>query len=128
MSEYADSFARNDIDFDVLPELTDQDLERLGVSLGHRRKILRAIRALGPNTSTDVTAAPAPKSSALLDTAAGERRYVTVMFCDLVGSTEICAGLDAEEWRDLVGEYLEGASAAVTDMGGTSRRSSATGF
>ena len=58
MSEYADSFARNDIDFDVLPELTDQDLERLGVSLGHRRKILRAIRALGPNTSTDVTAAP----------------------------------------------------------------------
>jgi class 3 adenylate cyclase/predicted ATPase len=118
MSEYADSFAQNDIDLDVLPELTDQDLERLGVSLGHRRKILRAIRALSSTTSTDITAAPAPKSSVPLDAAAGERRYVTVMFCDLVGSTEICARLDAEEWRDLVGEYLDGASAAVTAMGG----------
>jgi hypothetical protein len=50
--------------------------------------------------------------------AAGERRHVTVMFCDLVDSTGICSKLDAEEWRDLVGAYLDAASAAVTDMGG----------
>ena len=50
--------------------------------------------------------------------AAGERRHVTVMFCDLVGSTSISAGLDAEDWRDLVGSYLDAASAAVTEMGG----------
>ena len=50
--------------------------------------------------------------------AIGERRYLTVMFCDLVGSTAISAQLDAEEWRDLVGAYLDAASAAVTEMGG----------
>jgi class 3 adenylate cyclase len=49
---------------------------------------------------------------------AGERRYLTVMFCDLVGSTSISAGLDAEDWRDLVAAYLDAASAAVTEMGG----------
>ena len=52
--------------------------------------------------------------------AVGERRHVTVMFCDLVGSTSISAGLDAEDWRDLVGSYLDAASAAVTEMGATS--------
>ena len=50
--------------------------------------------------------------------AVGERRHITVMFCDLVGSTSISAGLDAEDWRDLVGAYLDAASAAVTEMGG----------
>jgi class 3 adenylate cyclase len=50
--------------------------------------------------------------------AAGERRHITVMFCDLVGSTSISAALDAEDWRDLVGAYLDAASAAVTEMGG----------
>jgi class 3 adenylate cyclase len=49
---------------------------------------------------------------------AGERRHITVVFCDLVGSTGIAARLDAEEWRDLVGAYLDAASAAVTEMGG----------
>jgi class 3 adenylate cyclase len=51
-------------------------------------------------------------------TTSGERRYLTVLFCDLVGSTGISAHLDSEEWRDLVGSYLEAASAAVTEMGG----------
>jgi class 3 adenylate cyclase len=56
--------------------------------------------------------------SASTPEAAGERRHVTVIFCDLVDSTGISAKLDAEEWRDLVGAYLEAASAAVTEMGG----------
>src|SRR5215468_9862501 len=103
MSEYAEHFSENDIDFSILPELTDQDLEKIGVtSLGHRRKILKAIAALdGP------VAAAAPEPPIGSAEATGERRYLTVMFCDLVGSTAISAQLDAEEWRDLVGAYLD---------------------
>lgn len=137
MSEYAQRFADNDIDFSILPDLTDQDLEKIGVtSLGHRRKILRAIAALAnvapAQTAPAIPPPPpasssVPKSSPVVGTspsspaaaeAAGERRYLTVMFCDLVGSTAISAQLDAEEWRDLVGGYLDAASAAVTEMGG----------
>jgi class 3 adenylate cyclase/predicted ATPase len=128
MSEYALRFAENDIDFSVLGDLTDQDLKDLGVSsLGHRRKILRAIAELG-STSTGSTVQPAdaprpmpspgPPPPTAVAEATGERRYLTVMFCDLVGSTGISAKLDAEEWRDIVGAYLDAASAAVTDMGG----------
>ena len=90
--------------------------------LGHRRKMLRAIAALDDSPAA---VAPhcrrnrsAPTAAPRLAEAAGERRYLTVMFCDLVGSTSISAGLDAEEWRDLVGAYLDAASAAVTEMGG----------
>jgi hypothetical protein len=108
LSEYADRFAENDIDFSFLPELTDLDLEKIGVaSLGHRRKILKAIAALnGPTAAPPAPAPPAPKPAAVpaLEPrvapaeAVGERRYLTVMFCDLVGSTGISAKLDAEEW------------------------------
>jgi class 3 adenylate cyclase len=81
---------------------------------------MRAIRELGPSPNAAVKARqasaptapePAPRDSA-------ERRHVTVMFCDLVDSTGIAAKLDAEEWRDLVGAYLDAASGAVTEMGG----------
>jgi class 3 adenylate cyclase len=71
--------------------------------------------------NTPVTPAPlaaAPPRPSVPVGAAGERRHLTMMFCDLVGSTEISAHLDAEEWRDLVGAYLDAASAAVTEMGG----------
>jgi len=133
LGEYASRFAENDIDFTILSDLTDQDLEKIGVaSLGHRRKILRAIAALNGATAANAQAAPAaaappasapiapapPRSAAADAASAAERRYLTVMFCDLVGSTGIAAKLDAEEWRDLVGGYLDAASAAVTEMGG----------
>ena len=126
MSEYVESFAENRIDISVLPDLTDQDLEKLGVLLGDRRKMLRAIANLDTSsaaTSPAPALAPAsPPTPAIAVVpaphAAGERRYLTVMFCDLVGSTGIAAKLDAEEWRDLVGAYLDAASAAVVEMGG----------
>jgi class 3 adenylate cyclase len=131
MSEYAQRFAENDIDFTILPELTDQDLEKIGIaSLGHRRKILKAIAALsGPAPPPLATFASrpdappphpavAPTPAAHAAKATGERRHITVMFCDLVGSTGISAALDAEDWRDLVGTYLDAASAAVTEMSG----------
>ncbi len=127
LSEYAQRFADNAIDLNVLPDLTDQDLEKIGVLLGHRRKILKAIAALNSGRAAQNGSAEAPKPSAAppipappIDAAGpiGERRYLTVMFCDLVGSTAISSQLDAEEWRDLVGAYLDAASAAVTEMGG----------
>src|SRR6516165_3410484 len=122
MSEYAQRFAENRIDFSVLPDLTDQDLEKLGVVLGDRRKMLRAIAKLESGTAqpSDVpsTAATSPTARAPVLEMVGERRHVTVMFCDLVDSTGIAARLDAEEWRDLVGAYLDAASTAVTEMGG----------
>ena len=126
MSEYVECFAENRIDISVLPDLTDQDLEKLGVLLGDRRKMLRAIANLdtaSAATSPAPALAPAsPLTPAIAVVpaphATGERRYLTVMFCDLVGSTGIAAKLDAEEWRDLVGAYLDAASAAVVEMGG----------
>ena len=127
MSEYAQRFNENGIDFGVLSDLTDQDLKDIGVLLGHRRKILRAIVALDGVAPAPAAPAPQPVTPAPIQAAttppvsaagAGERRYLTVMFCDLVGSTGISARLDAEEWRDLVGAYLDAASAAVTDMAG----------
>ena len=135
LSEYAERFAENGIDISVLPHLTDQDLKDMGVLLGHRRKILASIAelsstppapapALAPATAKPIVPPPMPaaettaRPSAPIADTDGERRYLTVMFCDLVGSTAISASLDAEEWRDLVGAYLDAASAAVTDKGG----------
>jgi hypothetical protein len=134
MSEYAQRFAENGITVAALPHLTEQDLKDMGVLLGHGRIMLAAIGEFAgpavakpfraptaePNTQGTTEHAAtltAARPSAGVD-ATGERRYLTVMFCDLVGSTGISAQLDAEEWRDLVGAYLDAASAAVAEMGG----------
>src|SRR5262252_7475331 len=97
MPEYAERFAANDIEIDILPELTDHDLEGLGISLGHRRRILRAIRG-SPQVVFQTAAAVAPHDSA-------ERRQLTVMFCDLVGSTSLSAKLDLEDLRAIIADY-----------------------
>jgi class 3 adenylate cyclase len=103
--------------------LTDQDLKDLGVVLGDRQKLLRAMASID-DKSPGVTPEPALLSARPTATAraaaeaTGERRFLTVMFCDLVGSTSISAQLDAEEWRDLVGLYLDAASEGVIEMGG----------
>ena len=80
MSEYAQRFAENGIDVSVLPHLTDQDLKDIGVLLGHRRKMLAAIAELGGAAAKPAASEPKPQDIA-------ERRQVTVMFSDLVGST-----------------------------------------
>jgi predicted ATPase/class 3 adenylate cyclase len=129
LRQYTQRFAENDISFSVLPDLTDQHLKEIGVSLGHRLQLLRAIAELTSGEKevpkpavasvSAKTAAPiVAKPVALPGEAAGERRHVTVLFCDLVDSTDIAAKLDAEEWRDLVGAYLDAASVAVTEIGG----------
>jgi class 3 adenylate cyclase len=124
LGQYAQRFAENDISFSVLPDLTDQDLKDIGVSLGHRRQLLREIANLDKTAAASpsapsLTAPPIAAPTVAAQTqATGERRHVMVMFCDLVDSTGIAAKLDAEEWRDLVGAYLDAASTAVTEMGG----------
>jgi class 3 adenylate cyclase/predicted ATPase len=105
LSEYAQRFVENDIDFTILPDLTDQDLEKIGIaSLGHRRKLLRAIA----NRETIEKGTPAvgvasPAAALPLDTA--ERRQVTVMFSDLVGSTALSAQMDPEDLREIIFAY-----------------------
>ena len=124
MSEYAQRFAENRIDFSVLPDLTDQDLKDLGVVLGDRRKMLRAIAKLDTMPEA-VTLMPMPASTLSVAreqpvrvAESSEHHHVTVMYCVLVNSTDIGAKVDVEERRDLVGACLDAASAAVTEMGG----------
>ena len=112
MSEYAGRFAENHIDFSVLRDLTDQDLKEVGVVLGDRRKLLRAIAELDAAARTATkNAPPAPQDSA-------ERRQLTVMFCDLVGSTALSAQLDPEDLRDIIGAYHRCCAATVEQNGG----------
>ena len=112
MSKYAECFAANDIEIDILPELTDHDLERLGVSLGHRRRILRAIRELGgPTTAAPQTAATASHDSA-------ERRQLTVLLCDLVGSTALSVKLDPEDLRGIIASYHRCCAELIKRNGG----------
>src|SRR5271154_4007303 len=123
LERYGPAFRENNIDNDILPKLTAEDLKDLGVALvGDRRRLLEAIALLGaaelepPKAPTGaISARSAPNTDSLppLDSAAGakraqpvgERRHVTVMFCDLVDSTGISARLEDGEWRALVGAY-----------------------
>jgi len=92
LSEYTDRFVENGIDVSVLSELTEQDFERLGVLLGHRRKMLRAIRDLG-DSPVAATAPTAPVATEPTRQDDAERRQLTVMFTDLVGSTALSADM-----------------------------------
>src|ERR1700740_815343 len=114
MSEYAERFAANDIDTSVLRDLTDQDLKELGVSLGHRRKMLRAIAELAgvAPISPQQPAFTEPKPR---DTA--ERRQVTVMFSDLVGSTALSVRMDPEDLREVISAYQNTVAEIVRRFG-----------
>jgi class 3 adenylate cyclase/predicted ATPase len=111
LSGYADRFAENRIDLSVLPDLTDDDLKELGVLLGDRRRILRLIAELAPKPHV-----PAMSGSRPLEGA--ERRQVTVMFADLVGSTALSTGMDPEDLRDVFAAYSSCAEETVSRFGG----------
>jgi SAM domain (Sterile alpha motif) len=107
LEQYAPVFRDNDVDGEVLPELTADDLISIGVtSVGHRRKLLAAIAALRAEPPTEAqsaaTATSAPVSPPTID---AERRQLTVMFCDLVGSTALSTRFDPEDLRELIGDY-----------------------
>ena len=119
MSEYAQRFVENGIDLSVLPDLTEQDLKEMGVILGHRRKILRAIANLEAEKSAtvvaDAPAVPAPVSQ----TDSAERRPVAVLFADLCGFTALSRDLPDERLHTLLGRYLSVADDIVKRHGGT---------
>jgi class 3 adenylate cyclase/predicted ATPase len=102
MSEYAQRFAENGIGVAALPHLTDQDLKEIGVLLGHRRIMLAAISELA-SAAAPVTSQPAAPRAEQRDDA--ERRQLTVMFTDLVGSTALSTKLDPEDLRSVIGAY-----------------------
>ena len=120
LDQYEANFRDNKIDADVLPQLTADDLKEIGVSaVGDRRRLLAAIAALsGPTPSANAFASSPKSAPGKGPQIPAERRPITVMFCDLVGSTSLASKLDAEDWRNLVGAYLDEASAAVTGLGG----------
>ena len=121
LGQYEALFREHEIDAGVLPDLVEADLEKIGVPLGHRKRLMRAIAALSAGGTPPSAAKPAsaqPFPSPPTSGADAERRPITVMFCDLAGSTSISAALDAEDWRNLVSAYLDAASEAVTQMGG----------
>jgi class 3 adenylate cyclase/predicted ATPase len=110
LEQYEPAFRANEIDERVLPSLTAEDLKDLGVSLvGHRRRLLDAITAFGTK---------APPSPVAAVPAEAERRQLTVMFCDLVGSTELSTRLDPEDLREVIAAYHRAASDVVRRFDG----------
>jgi class 3 adenylate cyclase/predicted ATPase len=118
LGQYAEAFRANDITKGVLPELTDEDLKGLGLSLGHRRLLLKAIKSLS-NPPDDVVAIdrPAPPSSPSPEPTPArpeaERRQLTVMFADLAGSTALAGRLDPEDMRAVITAYQNACSRMI---------------
>jgi len=111
LERYVSEFRDNDIDAEVLLKLTAEDLISIGVtSVGHRRKLLDAITSLGMAVPAAVVAAPTPGGRAQVD---AERRQLTVMFCDVVGSTALSTRHDPEDLRELIGDYHRAVAATV---------------
>jgi class 3 adenylate cyclase len=104
LEQYVSAFRDNDVDGEVLPRLTAEDLRELGVaSVGHRRRLLDAVAALGGGQpATGASPTPAPAAETVIE---AERRQLTVMFCDLVGSTPLSGRYDPEDLREIVGAY-----------------------
>ena len=120
LEQHEAAFRANEVDASLLPRLTNEDLKDLGVTLvGHRRRLLDAIAAIGaePATVADVSIS-----------AASERRQLTVMFCDLVGSTPMSARLDPEDLRGIIGSYQRCVAETVESFGGFVARYMATEY
>jgi predicted ATPase/class 3 adenylate cyclase len=115
LGQYASVFAENVVDIDVLFDLTEADLERLGIPLGDRKRILKAIadyqQSSTPRTSVTATTVASPRSKA-------ERRHLTVLFCDLVGSTGFALELDPEELSGVIRRFQDTCAAVIKHFGG----------
>lgn len=112
LQQYTAAFAAHDVGWATLPLLTDDDLKELGLSLGHRRLLQQALRqrqAVPPGTVTLPSSQPPAR---------GERRQITVLFCDLVGSTEWSHRLDPEDLRNLIHAYYSSCCRIIEQSGG----------
>jgi class 3 adenylate cyclase len=115
LGQYEAAFREGEIDIDVLPELTEIDLEKLGVPIGHRKRLLKAIAGLGGAEKLEPALGPARPRP---DADAAERRQVTVMFSDLVGSTALSARMDPEDLREVISAYHKCVADTVQRFGG----------
>ena len=113
LGRYGDLFAEQRIGLDVIPDLTDADLEKLGIPLGDRKRLLKAVARLVRPTGKRAVAETLSATSA-----EGERRQLTVMFCDLVGSTALSARLDPEEMREVMRGYQDAVAGAIGPFDG----------
>ena len=125
LGQYAQTFADNNIDYSVLPDLNENDLEKIGISLGHRKKLLRAIGELtaqhepaSARVVSSVVASPATPSQHR----DSEFRQITVVFCDLVGSTQLSETLDPEDLQKLIDAYRAECNKAINRYGGVVAR------
>ena len=119
LEEYEAAFRENKIDDTVLPSLTAEDLKDLGVGfVGHRRKLLDAIAALRAEASEPAPVSAPPLESDNIAKDAAERRQVTVMFSDLVGSTALSARMDPEDLREVISSYQKTVAETVQRFGG----------
>jgi class 3 adenylate cyclase/predicted ATPase len=120
LGKFANVFIENDIDLSALPHISEQDLEDLGLTIGARRRVIAAIAALETPTIEE------PSKGSKADSGVGyptdevnaERRQLTVLFCDLVGSTELSNRLDPEDLRDVMRQYQDTVSGVVARFGG----------
>ena len=116
LGQYLALFREHEIDAEVLPELTEADLEKFGVPFGHRKRLIKAIAKLGV-VPPEQAKAPLQSSATILPDASAERRHLTVMFVDLVGSTTLSARLDPEDMREIIAAYHK-CCANLIEIGG----------
>ena len=112
LEQYADAFEANDIGIDILPELSERDLEQLGLSLGNRRRLLKAVAGRAAEAASPQQESPAQAA------ADAERRQVTVLFCDMVGSTALSIAIDPELLGGVIRRYQDAAAGAIGRFGG----------
>jgi len=116
LERYVSAFRDNEIDWEVLPKLTSEDLREIGVvAIGHRRKLLDAIATLGAKASAPAMTAAASVAPGPVE---AERRQLTVMFCDLVGSTLLTRRFDPEDLREVIGAYQRSVTDTVARFAG----------
>ena len=131
LGKYAEAFQASDVNLRALPLLTEADLRELGVSLGHRKILLAAIADLFSEPQRPKLQEDAPSPIALpegnspegdivppLSTQEAERRLLTILFCDLVGSTALSQNLDPEDIREILRRYQDAVAGSVTRYGG----------
>jgi class 3 adenylate cyclase len=120
LERYEEAFRENEIDAEILPKLTADDLKDLGITtVGHRRKLLEAIAALAEPASVPQVVQSAPAEAApRAGPAEAERRQLTVLFCDLVGSTELASRFDPEDMGRVIRAYRNTCTKVIERWGG----------
>jgi class 3 adenylate cyclase/tetratricopeptide (TPR) repeat protein len=119
LPQYIDAFLDNDIDREVLLDLNDEELQEIGVkSLGHRKRLLKAIDVVREAASESSSLGQPKVQDHVADSAVAERRHLTVMFCDLVGSTSLAEQLDPEDLRDVIRSYQDACAGVISRFEG----------